>query len=261
MIVEMLGAPGAGKTSLLPAAKEFFNRRGLRAYLVVEAARPAAARTPAGRLAARLPAGRLNRFILWQLYYVYCQRYRREFNRQYSGLVESVVTYQHNRPISGYDRRHVLRWFLHLTGSYAFLKAYLRPDEVLIIDEGFIHRVVQLFASEAEELQPHRIYEYLDAIPRPDLLIYVTASAGASRQRVFERGVWERFQRKSEAETIRFLERSQAAVEIAAGYLASSGWPMIRISNDGRELENVGLELQAELTHWVAADQKDEITT
>ncbi len=259
MIVEMLGAPGAGKTSLLPAAREFFDRRGLQAYSVVEAARPAAARTGSGRLAARLLPGRLRSFTLWQIYYACSRRYRSEFRRMYPGLVEGVLSYQRKRPISPYDRRHVVRWFLHLTGAYAFLKASLRPEEVLIIDEGFIHRVVQLFASEVEELQPHRIYAYLDAVPRPDLLIYVAASAGASRQRVFERGVWERFQRKTEADTLRFLERSQQAVEMAAGYLASKGWPMVQISNDGRELENVSLELQGVLAHWAAAYQQDEV--
>lgn len=261
MIVEMLGAPGAGKTSLLPAAREYFNRRGMRAYSVVEAARPAAARTGAGRLAARLLPTRLRSFVLWQVYYAYSRRFRRLFRRQCPGLVEEVLSYQRSRPISSYDRRHVLRWFLHLTGAYAFLKNSLKSDEVLIIDEGFVHRVVQLFASEVEELQPHRIYTYLDAIPRPDLLIYVTASAGASRQRVFERGVWERFQRKTEADTLRFLERSQAAVEIAAGYLASSGWPLVQVSNDGRELETVRLELQAELAHWAAEYQESEVVS
>ncbi len=256
MIVEMFGAPGAGKTSLLPAAREFFARRGLRAYSVVEAARPAAARTRPGKVVSRLLRGRLRRFALWQVYYAFCRRYRREFRRQHPGLVEGVLSDQRSRPITRYDRRHVLRWFLHLTGAYAFLMAYLEPDEVLILDEGFVHRVVQLFASEAEELQPARIYAYLDSIPRPDLLIYVSATAGAARQRVFERGVWERFQRKSQAATLRFLERSQAAVELAAGYLASNGWPLVQVHNDGQTLDNVGVELQAELANWtVPADQ------
>jgi hypothetical protein len=102
-------------------------------------------------------------------------------------------------------------------------------------------------------LQPERICAYLDSIPRPDLLIYVSATAGASRQRVFERGIWERFQRKGNAATERFLERAQAAVELTAGYLAGNGWPLIQVQNDGQELDNAGSELQVVLANWTAA--------
>ncbi len=255
MIVEMLGAPGAGKTSLLPAAREFFNRRGLRAWSVVEAARPAAAGTRAGRLAARLLPEPLRGFALWQIFYACSRRCQRDFHRQYPRLVEGVLREQRRRPISGYDRRHVLRWFLHLTGVYSFLRESMDPADVLIIDEGFVHRVVQLFASENEELQPRQVIDYLDAVPRPDLVIFVSAPAGSSRRRVFERGLWPRFQRKSQVETQRFLERAQAAVEIAADHLTRAGWPLIRIDNDGQEIHSVGARLQAELAHWSAAIQ------
>ncbi len=253
MIVEMLGAPGAGKTSLLPAAREFFNRRGLRAWSVVEAARPAAASTRLGRLAARLLPEPLRGFALWQIFYAGSRRCQRDFRRQYPQLVEGVLRDQRRRPISGYDRRHVLRWFLHLTGVYSFLRANMDSTDVLIIDEGFVHRVVQLFASEKEELQPRRIIAYLDAIPRPDLVIIVSAAPEVSRQRVFDRGLWPRFQRKSRAETLSFLERAQAVVEIAADHLTRAGWSLVRIDNDGQEIHSVGSRLQAELAHWSAA--------
>lgn len=250
MIVEMLGSPGAGKTSLLPAAREFFNRQGLRAFTVVEAARPLAARTRLGRLVCRWFPEPLKGFLLWKIFYINSRRYQQIFRRHYPRLVESVLGFQSERPISAYDRRHVLRWFLHLTGAYAFLKTHLKPSEVLIFDEGFVHRVVQLFASENEEPDVRREMDYLDQIPRPDLVIYVYAPAEVTTQRVFTRGIWERFQRKSQAETLRFLSASQTAVQRAAGYLASRNWPLLQIDNHDLEIDSAGRELQAELASW-----------
>lgn len=253
MIVEMLGSPGAGKTSLIPAAREFFSRQGLKAYNVVEAARPLAARTPLGRLACRWLPEPLKGFILWQIFYAYSRRYRPIFRRHYPQLIDSVLRYQCERPISAYDRRHVMRWFLHLTGAYAFLRTHLKPSEVLIIDEGFVHRVVQLFASEHEEPDVQREMDYLDQIPRPDLVIYVSTPAEVAVRRVFSRGLWERFQRKSQADTLRFLAASQTAVQRAAGYLASKNWPLLQIDNPDQEIDFVGQELQAELASWSAS--------
>ncbi len=256
MIVEMLGSPGAGKTSLLPAVRDFFISHGLRAYSVVEAARPIAARTQMGRLVSRWLSASLQRPILWQLFYANTRKYQRIFARKYPGLMESVLRFQHQRSISGTDRRHVLRWFIHLTGVVAFMNEYLTSDEVLIIDEGFAHRVVQLFASEMEEPDWRRITEYLNLIPHPDLIVYVSSPGELSMQRVFNRGLWKRFQAKSQDETQRYLENAQAVAQYTAAALVAKDWPLIEVRNSDRSIESAVVELKQALSAWMNGSQK-----
>src|SRR5918999_6499338 len=68
VVVELVGAPGAGKTTFLPAALDACRTAGLRPYTIVGAGRAFAARTVVGRAAnAALPAGLRSR-ALWAIF-------------------------------------------------------------------------------------------------------------------------------------------------------------------------------------------------
>jgi hypothetical protein len=216
----------------MPLVKEHLDARQLRAYPILMAARPFAARTGPGRFVQRFTRGRLRRFLLWQIYYAFSRGYRRKFRGANPELVRMVLELQAGRPISPSDRRHVLRWFLHHTGAYMFLKSRLRPKEALIFDEGFVHRVVQIFASENEALERDRVAAYLDLIPEPDLVVYTHASREVCEQRVLERGLWERFARKPPAATSRFIRSAHQVVEFSVRHIRDKGWAVIEVDND-----------------------------
>ena len=168
MIIEFIGAPGAGKTTLMPTVMDFFQEQGLKAYTVVDAARPFAQRTLLGKGIALAPAT-LRRPLLWQVFYRLSAWRRWHFRREHGRLMDHVLNSQVGRPAEAdVEKRKVLYWFDHLTGYYEFLRAYARPDEVLVLDEGFVHRVVQLFSSSVEAPNQAQIVAYLDLVPRPD---------------------------------------------------------------------------------------------
>ncbi len=250
MIVELIGAPGAGKTTLLPAAAAFFERRGLRAMTVVEAARPFAGRTRPGRVIGRFGPQAWQRPLLWQLFYALARRERRRFFRQNPELLQLVAPFQAARPIPAAERRHVLRWFYHQAGSRAFLLTQARPDEVLLFDEGFAHRVVQLYASEREIPSLSHMARYLDLIPRPDLLIVVQADLATCEERVAARGIWPRFRHKSPAEISAYMAQAHAVAAAAAAHLRRRGWPLVEIENDGRDPAAAQAALLAALRAW-----------
>lgn len=232
MIVEFIGAPGAGKTTLMPLVRDHFRALGLQAYPALDAARPFAARTVPGRVAARIPIHRLRRFLLWQIFYAFSRVHRGEFRREHPDLMRAVLDFQARRPIPGSDLHHVLHWFVHHTGVHSFLGARAKPGEVLIYDEGFVHRVVQLFASEDEPLESAPVAAYLDLIPKPDLVIYARASRVICEQRVRERGIWPRFSRKEPGATSRFIRNAHHVVAFAVGHIRSAGWQMIEVVNE-----------------------------
>ena len=236
MIVEFIGTPGAGKTTFMPVVGEHFKNHQFRPYSVLEAARPFAARTLPGKMVQMLPSGKLQRFLLWQVFYALSYAYRPKFAKQNRALMKTVLDYQYQRPITRADRSHVLRWFLHLTGSYEFLKAYAQTGDMLIFDEGFVHRVVQLFASENETPDLDSVAKYLDLIPKPDLLIFPIASSEVCEDRVFERGVWERFQAKGREETSRFIRNAYKIVKYAVKHLKIQGWTVIEVDNNRKNM-------------------------
>ena len=233
MIIEFLGTPGAGKSTLLAVAADCLTERGYCARSVVDAARPVAARTLVGRPIARLAPTRWRRPLLWQLFYAATEAERTRFFIRHPGFMWQVWRYQIGRPLSGSDRHHVLRWFNHQTGVYEFLRRRAVPSEVFLFDEGFIHRVVQLFASEHEEPDARVVQAYVARLPRPDLVIFPTAPLEICLRRVYDRGLWRRFAAKTNDETARFMAAAARTVTIAAAAAREQGWPVIEVDNGG----------------------------
>ena len=233
MIIEFIGTPGAGKTTLMNPAVACLAAQGYRAWTVVDAARPLAARTLLGRAIIRLAPARWHRPLLWQLFYAATRLERVRFLARHPRLMGRVWNFQRRRPLSAADRRHVRRWFNHQTGVYEFMRRRLEPADAVLFDEGFIHRVVQLFASEKEIPDPVEVRAYVDLLPRPDLLIYPTAPLDICRRRVTARGLWERFAVKPPEETARFLTAAECAVAIAVEAARRRQWTILELDNGG----------------------------
>jgi hypothetical protein len=170
---------------------------------------------------------------LWQLFYAASKAERLRFLARSPGLMARVWRFQRRRPISAADRGHVLRWFNHQTGVYEFLSRRAAPADVFLFDEGFFHRVVQLFASERETPAPEDVRAYVALLPRPDLVIYPVAPLDTCLQRVYARGLWDRFVHKSVEDTARFMIGAERAVILAVEIARERHWPIIEIDNAG----------------------------
>ncbi|MGH8649542.1 MAG: hypothetical protein ACREUP_09590, partial [Burkholderiales bacterium] len=105
MLIEFIGTPGAGKTTLMREAAGFLAARGFRPMTVVEAARPCAARTALGKAVLRLTSPALHRALLWQVFYLLSALHRIGFCLRHLALVRLVLASQLRRPSSADVRR------------------------------------------------------------------------------------------------------------------------------------------------------------
>jgi len=249
MIIEFIGTPGAGKTTLLPVVMDYFESLGYKPYTVVQAARPFVSRTLPGKAINWLAPAGLRPQMLWQAFYHLSKLNRRKFTAKNRDLIQSVLRYQRQRPIAGQDREHVLHWFIHLIGYYEFLTTRLEPEEALILDEGFIHRVVQLFASEVEEPDPERVTAYLNLVPRPDLVVFPRAPKEICEKRVYARGIWDRFRLKSPEEISRYIANSYDIVSFAVEYIKNKGWIVLEVDNGSDDPAIAKAELERGLSN------------
>lgn len=233
-VIELIGVPGAGKTTVARILEDVLRDEGLTPYDVVSAARIYARRTWVGRTFASLLAGSLLSKALWGVYLVYSWVYALIFAFRYPRLVRQVVTSQRRRPDEAdVAERKVLFWYARLIGSYGFLLARARSGEVLILDEGFVHRVVQLQTSEVETPSAAAIEQYLRLIPKPTAVIHVTAPRELCLDRIRARGVWPRYQEDDSSRLQRFVESADRAVEGAVETMDRSGWSVSQVDNSG----------------------------
>jgi thymidylate kinase len=234
VIIEFIGTPGVGKTTLLPTVVETLQERGVAALTVVDAARPFTARTLLGQAVCRLTPGPTREAILWRAFLFLSFLYRLRFTARNPWLVVSVLGSQFRRPTeAGSRERKVLHWFFRAVGDYEFLKSRARSNEALLFDEGFIHRVVQFYGSAAEEPNPKRISRYVNLLPKPDYVIFVNAPAEICERRIYERGIWERLQNKSKQEVTTFVANCGTCVKFAVEQICRNGWSVIAVDNSG----------------------------
>lgn len=233
MIVEFVGPPGAGKTTLIPTARSFFREQGILAYTVVEAARPITARTLSGRLLCRVSPSSLEGPLLWRLFLFLSFLYRLRFMAAHASLVRKIMRWQAQRPADANIRqRKVSFWLFRLMGYYEFLGSKLGKDECLILDEGFLHRAVQLFTSSVEKPEMATLVDYTNQIPRPDLVVSVYASRQTCLKRIYGRGLWDSFQDKPKVDVARFVDHAHLASSFAVRCGRRLGWTILEIDND-----------------------------
>lgn len=256
MIVEFIGTPGSGKTTLLPLIIDILSDLDITGRTIVNAARPVVSRTASGKFICRYLPTTLQDPLLWQVFYYRSYLARGNFYREYPELVSHVRTSQQNRALPAADRQHVLYWWFHLIGYYQFLKPRLQPGEALLLDEGFVHRVVQLGASDHEDIDQGHLITYLDLIPKPDLLVFVDAPVELCEQRVYQRGLWERFQDKTPLQVSQYIANSQRVVNFAIDQINSRDWPIIEVENSGEQIDLVRHELQDRLPEIIDQLQK-----
>jgi hypothetical protein len=243
LVVEFVGTPGSGKTTLSTALVALLGERRVGAATIVGAAREHASRTLLGRAIERLAPHSFKRAFLWQVFYLLGAIHAFGFARDQHALTRHVVGTQLGRLIPRSTRRHILFWFFQLGGRYRFLTATPFPGGVLVLDDGFLHRCVHLTASHVEEPDAERVAAYVDLLPRPDLVVFTTAGLEACERRVWERGVWPHSQHLSAAELSRYLRNAERAVQLAVRRARERGWTVVEIANEGRDPHMVARDL------------------
>lgn len=234
MIIEIAGPPGAGKSTVLPSVISACARAGLNGISMVDAARPLARRTVLGRFISTITPSRVEAVMLWRVHLVQRWFAALRFALANQRLVRHVLTSQRNRPsVSDRRQRKVLHWFFRAMGSYRLASDLAEDDEMIVIDEGFVHRAVQLFTSSMERPASEEVAAYLRLVPKPDLLVFVEAPLDLCVKRVISRGVWDRVSHRSDGEITDFVGNAHAALTQARAILTDRGWPMVVIHNDG----------------------------
>jgi hypothetical protein len=248
VIIELIGCPGSGKTTLVPAIVEAYGRRGIVARHVNDATRPYVRRTLPGRTMLRLVRPRaLEPRVCWALYVAYRGVYAARAAAGNPRLVRHLWRTQRGRPVEARAReRRVLYWYLRMMGAHAFMRRHMRADEAIVFDEGFAHRVVQLHTSDVESPRPRAIAAYSSVIPEPDVVFHVVAPPEVCVRRIAGRGVWSHFSSRDEAALDRFVDHAHRAVTSMADHMRRRGFTVIDVDNgdDDPGIASRGLDAQ-----------------
>jgi hypothetical protein len=240
-LVEFLGAPGSGKTTVFQALVTAAHDAGLLLHELEPVGRAAFAehgRDPLARAVART-IGKHSPAV-WK------KTMARSSDRV--AILSRAIT---SRPrlaaaIIASNQAHnadahadvVLSMTLNHLISFQLAEESLGSDEWLLVDEGLCHRVIGLFAASSSEIRRSEVVRYLDLVPVPRVLVVVSAPVDLCLLRR-EAGGWSAGRIHDPSRRRSFLERSSELVELTSRHMEEEGSAVVRV--DGSREATTGV--------------------
>jgi Ser/Thr protein kinase RdoA (MazF antagonist) len=231
-VVELVGTPGAGKTTFVPLVCDALADSGLRPRTTVDVARDLAARGRLGALASRLPP-RLRNAALWRLYLLNVTTigWWRVLG---DPVLRGIVRMQAKRPAAAMvSERRVVRYFIRHLGTEALFRRRATEGEVLVSDEGSTHRAIQLFVSPSEVPDRSTLVRYLSAVAPATATIEVGADPATCIGRVRDRGVWDRLARAGDDQLVAFIHNAAITIGASVDIRRKAGARVVTLDNSG----------------------------
>ncbi|MCC6457179.1 MAG: AAA family ATPase [Caldilineaceae bacterium] len=229
MIIEFVGLPGSGKTTLydkvLDKLAPYAN------VLSSTAVRERCVRGQPGLPWAKLTA-HLNTLTTFRMIYL-------------SGLLHIWRGY---RPLA--DKIAATKRFAVTLDNYAYLHRQGSSSEWVIFDEGIAQRAFMVMVDAEKAIPRHAIQQYALAMPKPDVLIYLAMPPRVAAERVRERprGITKRLRGLSSDRLTGVMQEAQEMLDALVTCLEVASENAITVVRlDANDLDLAAIELD----HWL----------
>lgn len=232
-VVECIGLPGSGKSTLANGLIECLSDEGANAASLLGWARTRAAQgSILGQIVETVAPRRLRSLMLWWLFYVE-SLLRGVVRVSASPALRRPVLHQVRRPIRGRVRSHIAFWFVQLVGRREVVSRGAQVSDVMVVDDGFLHRACHLFASHADGPDRAGVQHYAETIPLPDVLVHVGAPPQECVERIRRRGIWKHSNDLTDAELHEYLDRAKTVVDLVVSEVRRRGVQVVEVDGTG----------------------------
>ena len=247
MRVEFIGLPGVGKSTLRRDLLNHLHRVDKKRYLSTEEAFLQASRLHIDNIYRR-PLNYLPHYIALRASNKLMNRSLMQFEAQNRFLAENGKALEAffasnvycNMPLK--DRRLVIGSFLEMGSLWQCIKGSLIDEVVVFFEEGFVQKSF-LFVdqSNGSSIEKDKLCGYLENIPLPDIVIYITADIETCQRRMMGRpgGLTERLKSADKNEITNFLSAAQNHLKFVAEWLSDNCGEIIIEVNSEKELGEV----------------------
>jgi thymidylate kinase len=248
--IECMGIPGSGKTTVANDAVSILEPR----YHPILTRRDAKPKLLLAMLQKK--SASLWRLFSWSiswrnsplsnfLWLIFRYRFILRFIRDNADLIPQVIENANGFPASPeiphqfLSSEQLISWFFEVAGIYQAARDILKPDEILLLEEGFCQQTYYLITAFREHNERAQFLEqYVKSIPMPDLVIALSADPERCEQRLQTRGTGipsKVLQSLAPTERIALFEQRQKTYQEVARYLEEHDVPVIRLDNNHNE--------------------------
>ena len=238
-VVELLGIPGSGKSTVSSHLIKELNREQVNAMSLSQAVSSAMSTGVGDRWVDPLlritPSGIRLRFADRLFFRSKASfQYLAAFMQQHPEVAGAVFSAQARRADHEMRPDLVIGWFLHMVARYQLATSTLDPDAVLVMDEGFVQRSVLLFGHRFGVSDHDDADRYVAGIPEPTLLIRLVVSPQIASERLLADG--RTATRRLDGNTndnMRFLNDADACCAYVADRAREAGLTVIEVDASG----------------------------
>lgn len=254
MIVEFIGLPGSGKSTLmrhffadLPPAQEV-------RYLPEEAALLMVARRKFDRI-LRTPLKLLPHGLAMQV----CRkvwlksRQRSEcvvrFLAKHGAALGAFTSSGIHDAMSTVDRFRVIDSFLETGAFREFLDDSQMANRTVLFGEGLVQKSFMFVDHSDVDVETADVVRYLEKIPLPDLVIHLRVSTSVSFERMTGRasGLTQRLKSTDAATIRRFLDKAAHHLDLLSGWFARNHPDRILTIDNRESVASASAELRERL--------------
>ena len=135
--------------------------------------------------------------------------------------------------VSNQARQYVLYAVFRTIVEHYLAESFLK-DEILVADEGFVHRIFTVFGYVSSRIREDEILVFADSIPLPDALIHIETSPEICERRLSLRRAYPLLLSElTTEERIDQLRRGCERLRLAVNRVESRGIPVCRLNNNG----------------------------
>ena len=225
-IVEFMGPPGSGKSTLSPSCIKFMRRNNHRVITVkeadIESVKKESNRILLNFIFRYFPrslsfkiSSYLNKTTNLQ------EKYEINSKNVYSEIYKFTQSLKSQREISKSHKKRIDNWFSGLLGRYHFLNTNLDKNQCVVFDSGFMQMASSLFVPFEDTFDYKLLEKYILHIPEIELLFHIDISDDVCLQRLKSKGTHIRTRGKSDSEILEFISQTkkilEASLEIYCG--------------------------------------------
>jgi thymidylate kinase len=246
--IEFIGMPASGKTTLYTYLYSRLKKRHPRCYNFSEALKVCERRYASScdtrsrmTLAVQLCLGR---FMLKKAFPFSCIQIRayNEFYFENIEFISSILATINQLNVPLHYKEMISRWLLAEFSLYHMAYRSLTEQESLVLDEGFCHRTVSLFAHDISVYTEEMLKKYLSAAFIPDIVFAVNLNKEECQKRLSNRGSPVRLARLSQDEFNNRFDFFFDFFEVLKKKLIEKGVVLINIDNCNIEQAKIQID-------------------
>ena len=130
--------------------------------------------------------------------------------------------------------KKILKGFIETTLiHYKLFELYSFDDEIMVIDEGLVHRALSLYGYNMNHsLKFEIIIKYLKIIPYHDIVIYIHADKHVAKNRVLLRGLPKRMQSFNVSKIDKFYNLNEKMFDTIDNFFQGSSYNYLKANNN-----------------------------